>query len=60
MKVHQGEAPDFLASMAAEKFDQAMGGGDIGPDRVWTASTVMGKVGTPACGNRPRRMPFPL
>ena len=60
MKVQQAEPPDFLPAMAAEEFDQTMGGGDIGPNGVRTSAPIVGKMGRPACSKRPRRMSFPL
>ena len=59
VEIEQGEPADLLAAMAAEKFDQAMGGGDIGPDGVRAAAAVMGEMAAPARRKRPRRMLLP-
>ena len=45
--------------VTAEEFDQAVGGGDIGPNGVRAAAAVMGKMAPPTSGKRARRMPFP-
>ena len=58
-RLSSAQSGRFLAAMAAQEFDQAMGGGDIGTHRVRAASPVMGKMASPARGKRPRRMPFP-
>ena len=58
MEVEQGESPDLLPAMAAEKLDQPVGGGDIGPHRMRAAAAIMGEMAGPARGERPRRMSF--
>jgi hypothetical protein len=60
VKVQQAESPNLFTAMASEEFDQAMGGGDIRAHRMRTSPPIMGKMGRPACGKRPRRMSFPL
>ena len=60
VQVEQRKAADFLAAMAAQEFDQAMGGGDIGAHRVRAAPPVMGKMASPARGKRLAGMPFPF
>ena len=60
VEVQEAEPADFLAAMAAKKFDQAVGSGDIGPHGVWAAATIMSEIVGPACRERTRRMPFPV
>ena len=60
MKIEKRETPDFLAAMAAEEFNQPVGGGDVGAHRMRTAAAVICKMASPARGQCPRRMPFPL
>ena len=56
VKVEQPEAADLLAPIALEKFDQPVGGGDIGSDRVRRATPIEGEKPAPALGQLPRRM----
>jgi hypothetical protein len=56
MEVEQPEPADLLAAIAAEKFDQPMGGRDIGADGVSRSPPVMRKIAAPAYGQRPRGM----
>jgi len=56
MKVEQGKASDFLAMMAAEEFDQAVGSCDIGTNRVWRTTAAMGEMTRPTSRQGPSRM----
>ena len=58
MDVEQAEPADLLAAMPAEEFDQAMGGGDIGPDGVRASATIVGEIGGPARRERAGRVSF--
>jgi hypothetical protein len=60
VKIEEREAADLLAAVAAEEFNQAMGSGDKGPHRVRAAAAVIGEMASPARGQCPRRMSFPL
>ena len=56
MKVEQTEAPDLLTTMAAKEIDQAMGGRDIGADRVRRAAAIMSEMASPTRGQSACRM----
>ena len=58
MEVEQGEPADLLAMVAAEEFDQPVGGGDIGPNRVRATASIMSEMARPACRERAGRVPF--
>ena len=45
MKVEQREPADFFAAISAEEFDQAMSGGDIGPDRMSGTAAIVSQIG---------------
>ena len=60
MEVQQRETANFLAMMAAKEVNQAMGRGDICPNRVRASSAVVGQIASPARRKRPRRMALPF
>lgn len=58
MKVEQCKSADLLAMMAAEEFDQAVGGRDIGANGMRRTAPAMGKVARPTSRQGPSRMYF--
>jgi hypothetical protein len=56
MEIEEGEPPNLLAMVATQKFDQAMGGRDIGPNRVRTSAAIMGKMASPPRREQSSRM----
>jgi hypothetical protein len=44
MKVKKAESPNLFAAMPAEEFNQAVSGGDIGPDRMRAAAAIVGEI----------------
>lgn len=47
MKVQQRKAADFLAAISPEEFDEAMSGGDIGPDGMGAPAPIMRQIASP-------------
>src|SRR6185503_5522143 len=60
VEVEQAEAANLFATIPAEKLDQTVCGGNIGPNGVRAAAAVIGEIVGPTRRDCARRKPFPL
>jgi hypothetical protein len=60
MKVQQRKSADFFTAISPEEIDQAVSGGDIGPDGMRASTAIMSEIAPPTRRKDTRRMALPL